>query len=116
MKNALACYILTKTTLLSLGDVPQPTPCYGAPTQINRRDSQEQIITQRMKQMTVYSNDGYCGPRSPYDHVPSHYVSSPGSDSRGYVQYYGPPAPPGNSYSNVVSRGKDVAVGKNTIF
>ena len=64
--------------------------------------------------MTVYSNDGYCGPRSPYDHVQSPYVSSPGSDSRGYVPYYGPPAPPGNSYSNVVSRGKDVAVGKNT--
>lgn len=63
--------------------------------------------------MTLYSNDGYCpGPRSPYEHVQSPYVSSPGSD-RGYVQYFSPAAPPpGNSYSNVVSRGKDVPVGK----
>lgn len=83
---------------------------------MNRRDSQEQVLTQRMKHMTVYSNESYCGPRSPYDHVQSPYVSSPGSDSRGFLQYYGPPAPPGNSYSNVVSRGKDIAAGKNTLF
>lgn len=61
--------------------------------------------------MNMYPNDGYCAPRPPYDHVQSPYISPPGSER--YVQYYSPPAaPPGNSYSNVVSRGKDVAVGK----
>ncbi|KAL9988510.1 hypothetical protein ACROYT_G002964 [Oculina patagonica] len=102
---------------ISSGDMPQPTPCYVAAPQLSRRDSQEQIITQRMKQMTLYSNDGYCaaGPRSPYDHVQSPYVSSPGSDRGGYVQYFSPTAPPpGNSYSNVVSRGKDGPVGVMT--
>lgn len=75
------------------------------------------MLTQRLKQMSVYSNDAYCGPRSPYDHVQSPYnISSSGSE-RAYVQYFSPPAaPPGNSYSNVVSRGKDVPVGKKYLF
>ena len=80
---------------------------------MGRRDSQEQL-PQRMKQMSLYPNDsqypnGYCGHRPTYDH----YVSSPGSERQQYVQYFtSPAAPPGNSYSSVVSRGKDVAVGK----
>ena len=103
----------------------QPSPGY-APPQISRRDSQEQIqmMSQRMKQMTlqssqpIYQSDGFCSPRSPYEHVPSSYVSSSGNDGGGYFGYYtqSSAAPPGNSYSNVVSRGKDVTVGEKIIY
>ena len=98
--------------------MPQTSSGYGAPPQVTRRDSQDQIhgMTQRMKHMSIqsqqpiYQNDGYGGPRSPYDHGPSSYVN----DRGGYIQTYYTPsvAPPGNSYSNVVSRGKDGTVGK----
>lgn len=99
------------------GDMSQPSPAYGAATQLSRRDSQEQIqmMTQRMKQMTMqsgqpmYQSDGYGGPRSPYDHLQSSYVPSSGSERAAYFQYY--PQSAGNSYSNVVSRGKDVTAG-----
>ena len=102
--------------------MPQTSSGYGAPPPVSRRDSQDQIhgMTQRMKQMTIqsqqpiYQNDGYGGPRSPYDHVQSSYVASLGNERGGYFQTYYTPsaAPPGNSYSNVVSRGKDGTVGK----
>lgn len=104
------------------GEMSQSTPSYGPPPQVSRRDSQEQMqmMTQRMKQMTmqspqsVYQSDGYCAPRSPYDHVQS-YVSPSGSERGAYFQYYtSSTAPPGSSYSNVVSRGKDVTVGVMT--
>ena len=109
----MCCYFV-------LGEMSQSTPSYGPPPQVSRRDSQEQMqmMTQRMKQMTmqspqsVYQSDGYCAPRSPYDHVQS-YVSPSGSERGAYFQYYtSSTAPPGSSYSSVVSRGKDVTVGK----
>ena len=89
----------------------QSTPSYGPPPQVTRRDSQEQVqmISQRMKHLNMYQTDGYGGPRSPYDHVQPSYIASSGSERGAYFQYY----PPGNSYSNVVSRGKEV--GKKTI-
>lgn len=98
----------------------QAASSYGAPPQVNRRDSQDQLqmMTQRMKQMSIqspmYQGDGYGGPRSPYDHMQSSYVSSSGSERGGYYQAFYTPsaAPPSNSYSSVVSRGKDGTVGK----
>ena len=96
------------------GEMSQSTPSYGPPPQVTRRDSQEQVqmISQRMKHLNMYQSDGYGGPRLPYDHVQPSYIASSGSERGAYFQYY----PPGNSYSNVVSRGKDVTVGKKTVL
>lgn len=66
--------------------------------------------------MIVYLSDGYCGFRLFYDYVQLFYVFFFGSDSRGYVQYYGLLVLFGNLYFNVVLRGKDVVIGKNVIY
>ena len=81
---------------------------------MGRRDSQEQILAHRMKQVSLHPNEpqyanGFCGQRPGYDH----YVSSPGRERQQFFPYYTPSAGhPGGSYSSVVSRGKDVPVGK----
>ncbi|CAH3037646.1 unnamed protein product [Pocillopora meandrina] len=101
---------------ISPGDVPQSTNCYVPQAQMGRRDSQEQILAHRMKQVSLHPNDpqypnGFCGQRPAYDH----YVSSPGRERQQFFPYYTPSAGhPGGSYSSVVSRGKDVPVGVMT--
>ncbi|RMX56030.1 hypothetical protein pdam_00017456 [Pocillopora damicornis] len=101
---------------ISPGDVPQSTNCYVPQAQMGRRDSQEQILAHRMKQVSLHPNEpqypnGFCGQRQGYDH----YVSSPGRERQQFFPYYTPSAGhPGGSYSSVVSRGKDVPVGVMT--
>ena len=96
------------------------TPCYGPPPQYSRRGSQEQMLSQRMKQMTiqapqpVYQPDGaYCPPRSPFEHLPAQYPSPSGVDRGFYGPYYSQTAPPASSYANVVPRGEGKSAAGN---
>ena len=91
----------------------QTSSGFGAPPQVSRRDSHEQIhmMTQRMKHVSIqslYQNEPYCGSRFQYDQAPP----PPYGERSPYFAGYYSATPHGNSYPNIVSRGKDGTVGK----